>query len=290
MMNNFLNQHEEALHVFINHALSEDIGQADHSTRSTIASDALGTAQLIMKQEGVLAGLELAQMIFTTLDKKLLLESNLTDGDWVKAGTTACTVSGSVHTLLAAERVVLNCMQRMSGIATLTRSFQEKISHTNCKVLDTRKTTPNFRIPEKWAVTIGGGTNHRFGLYDAIMIKDNHIDFNGSIEAALESCKSYLQINRLKLPVIVETRNIDEVHQCVAVGGMNRILLDNMTPDQIIEILPIIPESIETEASGNIDINNVLHYAETGVDFVSVGAITHSATPLDMSLISKQNF
>ncbi|MBL6647236.1 MAG: carboxylating nicotinate-nucleotide diphosphorylase [Flavobacteriaceae bacterium] len=286
MMNNFLNQHEEALYVFINHALSEDIGQADHSTRSTIASDALGTAQLIMKQEGVLAGLELAKMIFNTLDKKVILESNVTDGDWVNPGTLVCTVSGSVHTLLAAERVVLNCMQRMSGIATFTRSFQEKISHTNCKVLDTRKTTPNFRIPEKWAVSIGGGTNHRFGLYDAIMIKDNHIDFNGSIEAALESCKSYLQINRLELPVIVETRNIDEVRQCIAVGGMNRILLDNMTPEQIAKILPLIPGSIETEASGNIDLNNVVEYAETGVDFVSVGAITHSAIPLDMSLVS----
>lgn len=283
---NFLNQHKEALHSFITQALSEDIGQADHSTQSTIGPYSQGTAQLLIKQEGVLAGLELAQMIFNTLDNEVVVETFVKDGDLVKPGTIACAVSGSVHTLLAAERVVLNCMQRMSGIATLTRSFQEKISHTNCKVLDTRKTTPNFRIPEKWAVTIGGGTNHRFGLYDAIMIKDNHIDFNGSIEAALESCKSYLHLNRLKLPVIVETRNIDEVRQCVAAGGMNRILLDNMTPDQIIEILPIIPESIDTEASGNIDINNVLHYAETGVDFVSVGAITHSATPLDMSLIS----
>jgi len=283
---NFLKQHKEALQIFINHALSEDIGQADHSTQSTIASDTQGTAQLLMKQEGVLAGLELAQMIFETLDKEIVMESIVKDGDWVKSGTLVCTVSGSVHTLLSAERVVLNCMQRMSGIATLTRSFQDKISHTDCKVLDTRKTTPNFRIPEKWAVSIGGGTNHRFGLYDAVMIKDNHIDFNGSVEAALESCNSYLSSNQLELPVIVETRNIDEVRQCVAVGGMNRILLDNMTPDQIVEILPIIPKSIDTEASGNIDINNVLHYAETGVDFVSVGAITHSATPLDMSLVS----
>lgn len=282
----FSDQHREQLNSFINHALSEDIGPADHSTLSTIALHAKGSAQLWVKADGVLAGIELAQMIFHALDKEMVVNTHVNDGDLVSSGTLACTVSGSIHALLSAERVVLNCMQRMSGIATLTRAFQEKIAHTSCRVLDTRKTTPNFRIPEKWAVHLGGGVNHRFGLYDAIMIKDNHIDFNESIEAAVNSCKAYLRQNNLSLSVIVETRNIDEVQQCVAVGGMDRILLDNMTPKHIKESLAIIPETMGTEASGNIHIDNVVEYAETGVDFVSVGALTHSATPLDMSLLS----
>ncbi len=282
----FSNQYREQLNTFITHALSEDIGLADHSTLSTIAPDTRGSAQLWVKADGVLAGMELAQMIFYALDKQMAFDVLVDDGDLVSSGTLACTVTGSVHALLSGERVVLNCMQRMSGIATLTRSFHEKIAHTSCRVLDTRKTTPNFRIPEKWAVHIGGGVNHRFGLYDAVMIKDNHIDFKGSIGAAVNSCKAYLHQNQLSLPLIVETRNIDEVQQCVAVGGMDRILLDNMTPLQVKEALAVIPESIATEASGNIHIDNVVQYAETGVDFVSVGAITHSATHLDMSLIS----
>ena len=283
---NFLKYHKQQLDLFISQALSEDIGDADHSTLATIAPEAQGSAQLLVKDAGVLAGLDLAKMIFHQLDKDVIVKPYVKDGDWVTPGTVASVVEGSVHALLSAERVALNCMQRMSGIATLTREFQEKISHTPCRVLDTRKTTPNFRIPEKWAVHIGGGLNHRFGLYDAVMIKDNHIDFNGSIETAVKNCLGYLCKKQLTIPVIVETRNRDEVRQCVAIGGIDRILLDNMTPHQIIDVLPLIPNSIQTEASGNINLDNVVQYAETGVDFVSVGAIIHSANPLDMSLVT----
>ncbi|MGB0199504.1 MAG: carboxylating nicotinate-nucleotide diphosphorylase [Flavobacteriaceae bacterium] len=278
--------HKQQLDLFISQALSEDIGEADHSTLATITSDTQGSTRLLVKDSGVLAGLDLAKMIFQCLDKNVSVKASVKDGDWVTPGTVACVVEGSVHALLSAERVVLNCMQRMSGIATLTRTFQEKIAHTPCRVLDTRKTTPNFRIPEKWAVHIGGGLNHRFGLYDTIMIKDNHIDFNGSIETAVKNCLRYLYKKQLSIPVIIETRNPDEVRQCVAIGGIDRILLDNMTPHQIMDVLPLIPNSIQTEASGNINLDNVVQYAETGVDFVSVGAIIHSASPLDMSLVT----
>jgi nicotinate-nucleotide pyrophosphorylase len=265
-------------------ALKEDIGDGDHSTLSCIPADAKGKAVLKIKQDGILAGMEVAEKIFRFREPGISFTSFKKDGDEMKAGETAFEVSAHVHTILQCERVVLNCMQRMSGIATLTRIYADKIKGYKTKILDTRKTTPNFRVAEKEAVRIGGGYNHRMGLYDMIMLKDNHIDFCGGLEKAIERAWNYVQQVKPGLKIEVETRNIDEVKRVVAYGKVDRIMLDNFTPAQLTDAMKVIDGKMETEASGGINFDNIVEYAKTGVDFISVGALIHQAKSLDLSL------
>jgi nicotinate-nucleotide pyrophosphorylase (carboxylating) len=274
----------EHLKSFIENALKEDIGSGDHSSMSCIPEDSRGSAQLLVKENGILAGVELATMIFNQFDPTLELNVFIEDGAQVNVGDVAFTVSGSKRSILATERLVLNCMQRMSGIATQTRKMIDLMGETNTKILDTRKTTPGMRIIEKWAVRIGGGYNHRFGLYDMIMLKDNHIDFAGGIQKAIEQVVSYCKQNNLDIPIEVEVRNEQELNEVIQVGKVQRIMLDNFTPDQIRKVIPMIPKHFETEASGGITERTIADYAQTGVDFISVGAITHSVKSLDLSL------
>ena len=275
---------KEALTDFISSALKEDIGSGDHSTLASIPPTAKGTAQLKIKEDGVLAGMEVAEAVFRYLDMFTVFKPFKKDGDMMTAGELAFEVEAAVHTLLMAERLVLNCMQRMSGIATLTRQYTEKLKGYHTRVLDTRKTTPNFRLLEKEAVRIGGGVNHRMGLYDMVMLKDNHIDFCGGITPAVNNVVAYLRQNNLPLKIEVEARSLDDVREILAVGQVHRIMLDNFTPEQIPAALALINGRYETEASGGITLANVEDYAKTGVDFVSVGAIIHHAVSLDLSL------
>ncbi len=275
---------KEALINFISTALAEDIGDGDHSTMASIPPTAKGTAQLKIKEDGVLAGMEVAEAIFRYLDMFVAFRGFKKDGDNMKAGELAFEVDAAVHTLLMAERLVLNCMQRMSGIATLTRQYTDLLKGYHTKVLDTRKTTPNFRMLEKEAVRIGGGVNHRMGLYDMIMLKDNHIDFCGGITPAVNNVVAYLKKNGLDLRIEVEARSLEDVREILSVGQVHRIMLDNFTPEQIGPALELINGRYETEASGGIHLGNVEAYAKTGVDFVSVGAIIHHAVSLDLSL------
>ncbi|WP_341834238.1 carboxylating nicotinate-nucleotide diphosphorylase [Chitinophaga pollutisoli] len=275
---------KEALEQFIKAALAEDIGSGDHSTLASIPAETAGTARLKIKEDGVLAGMEVAEAIFRLLDDTTRFVPFKNDGDPMQAGEIAFEVSARVRTLLSAERLVLNCMQRMSGIATLTRKYTDRLKGYHTRVLDTRKTTPNFRMLEKEAVRIGGGVNHRIGLYDMIMLKDNHIDFSGGITPAVERVVAYLKANNLDLKIEVETRNIEDVKEVLKVGQMHRIMLDNFTPEQIAPALELIGGKYETEASGGITLENVEAYAKTGVDYVSVGAIIHHAVSLDLSL------
>lgn len=269
---------------FIAAALKEDIGSGDYSTLSCIDANAKGKAILKVKEDGILAGVALAQDIFHFLEPEASFYIYLKDGDKVKNGDIAFEVKAKVHTILMAERLSLNCMQRMSGIATLTNQFVEKIKAYPAKILDTRKTTPLFRHYEKLAVKIGGGQNHRMGLYDMVMLKDNHIDYCGGIEKAIEKTNSYLKANNLNLAIEVETRNIDDVKKVLATGNVQRIMLDNFKPEDIKEAVKLIDKKYETEASGGITIENVEAYAATGVDFISVGAIIHHAVSMDLSL------
>lgn len=269
---------------FITAALAEDIGAGDYSTLASIDAGARGKAVLKIKEEGILAGIELAQDIFYHLEPDAQFTLFKKDGDKVEKGETAFEVSARVHTILQAERLVLNCMQRMSGIATLTSQYVDKIKGYPAKILDTRKTTPLFRAYEKEAVRIGGGYNHRMGLYDMVMLKDNHIDFCGGIEKAIEKTNEYLLRNGLNLKIEIETRSIDDVRRVLAAGNVQRIMLDNYTPEQIEEAVQLIGGSYETEASGGIHIGNVVDYARTGVDYISVGAIIHHAVSMDLSL------
>jgi nicotinate-nucleotide pyrophosphorylase (carboxylating) len=269
---------------FITAALKEDIGGGDFSTLASIDKDAAGKAVLKVKEEGILAGVDLAQQIFHYLEPQAKFSVYKHDGERVKVGDIAFEVSAKVHTILQAERLALNCMQRMSGIATLTNKYVEKIKAYKAKILDTRKTTPLFRVYEKEAVRIGGGVNHRMGLYDMVMLKDNHIDFCGGIEKAIEKTNSYLKANNLDLKIEIETRSIDDVKKVLAVGNVYRIMLDNYTPEQITEALKLIGEQYQTEASGGITLENVEAYAKTGVDFISVGAVIHHAVSMDLSL------
>ncbi len=269
---------------FISKALAEDIGNGDHSTLASIPPTTRGTARLKIKENGVLAGMEVAEAVFRYLDMFTEFKPFKLDGDEMKAGELAFEVDAAVHTLLMAERLVLNCMQRMSGIATLTRQYTEKLKGYHTRVLDTRKTTPNFRLLEKEAVRIGGGVNHRMGLYDMIMLKDNHIDFCGGITPAVTNVVAYLRQKNLSLQIEVEARSLDDVREILAVGQVHRIMLDNFTPEQIPAALALINGRYETEASGGITLANVEDYAKTGVDFVSVGAIIHHAVSLDLSL------
>jgi len=269
---------------FIESAFLEDVGDGDHSSLSSIPASAQGRARLIVKGEGVIAGVQLAQAIFAK--KEISLQNNILiqDGDHVKFGDIALTVGGSIHSILKAERLVLNCMQRMSGIATMTAHLNNLISGTSARLLDTRKTTPNFRLPEKWAVHIGGGTNHRYGLFDMIILKDNHVDFAGGISNALKAAKKYISENNKDLKIEIETRNIEEVKEACEEGGFHRIMLDNMTPEAMKEAVSFISGRFETEASGGVNEKNIREIAETGVDFISVGALTHSVKSMDMSL------
>lgn len=269
---------------FIAAALAEDIGPGDYSTLASIDAGARGRAVLKVKEAGILAGMSLAEKIVHHLEPDARFSFQKKDGDSVQPGDIAFTLEARVHTILQAERLLLNCAQRMSGIATLTRQFVDAIAGTKARVLDTRKTTPLFRAFEKEAVRIGGGTNHRMGLYDMVMLKDNHIDFCGGIEAAIEKTNDYLRSKNLDLQIEVETRSLDDVRRVLAVGGIHRIMLDNYQPAQVREAVQLIGSSYETEASGGIHLGNVREYAETGVDFISVGAVIHHAVSLDLSL------
>jgi nicotinate-nucleotide pyrophosphorylase (carboxylating) len=272
------------LKEFILSALREDVGEGDHSSLSAIPEDAVNRARLLVKADGILAGVELAQYIFREVDSTLKVNVLLNDGDVMKRGDEAFHVSGSARSILTAERLVLNCMQRMSAIATKTRHFLDLMSGTKAQLLDTRKTTPNLRLIEKWAVRIGGGTNHRIGLFDMIMLKDNHIDMAGGIEPAIIRAKDYLRVRNKKLRIEIETRNLDEVKEVLRVGGADIIMLDNMTVDTMKEAVRMIGNQCKTEASGGINEQTIRSIAETGVDFISVGALTNQVKNLDLSL------
>ena len=277
---------KEALHTLIDDALKEDVGDGDHSTLSCISAEAKGKAVLKIKQDGVLAGLDVVQEVFFYKEPSSSFVAFKKDGDEMKNGELAFEIAASVHTILKCERLVLNCLQRMSGIATLTKQYTNKIKGYKTRVLDTRKTTPNFRLLEKEAVRIGGGINHRFGLYDMLLLKDNHIDYCGGLEKAIERAYDYVQSVKPGLKIEVETRSLDDVKKVTEVGKKKvfRIMLDNFTPPQIEEALKIVSGEFETEASGGINLNNIEEYAKTGVDYVSIGALVHQAKSLDLSL------
>lgn len=274
---------KDALKNFIKNALEEDIQDGDHSTLATIPKDLQQKAKLLVKENCILAGVELAELIFKTFDRNLKVETFIEDGEEAKIGDIAFIVSGSARSILSTERFVLNCMQRMSGIATLTHEWDSRLLGTKTKLLDTRKTTPNFRICEKWAVAIGGGTNHRYGLYDMIMLKDNHIDYNGSITTAVKMAKEYVKKSKKKLKIEVETRNLAEVEEAIK-SGADRIMLDNMDTATMKKAVQLINGKAESEASGGITRDMLKNIANTGVDFISAGALTHSAANIDLSL------
>lgn len=270
----------------IQSALEEDVGEGDHSTLSCFDSEKKGKAVLLIKEDGVLAGMEVAREIFHLVEPTANFIVRKADGDNMRSGETAFEIEASIQTILKCERLVLNCMQRMSGIATLTRSYVEILKDYPTKVLDTRKTTPNFRLFEKEAVRIGGGYNHRFGLYDMIMLKDNHVDFAGGLIPAIERADRYVRATNPALKIEVETRNIEEVKTVLkfATGKIHRIMLDNFSLAEVAEAVRLIGDAFETEASGGINLNTVVEYAKAGVDFVSVGALIHQARSLDLSL------
>ena len=278
-----------ALNDLIKNALAEDIGNGDYSTLSTIKANAEGKAVLKIKQDGVLAGMYVAETIFRFVQPDIIFIPFKKDADTMKYGDIAFEVSAKVHTILACERLVLNSMQRMCGIATLTKKYVDKLSGFKTKLLDTRKTTPNFRLLEKAAVKIGGGNNHRFGLYDMIMLKDNHIDYSGGIEKAVNNAYDYVQENNLNLKIEVETRSLEDVKKVMQTGKINIIMLDNFAPEKIVDALKIIDGKYETEASGGINLENIESYAATGVDYISSGAVIHQAVSLDLSLKASIN-
>ncbi len=269
---------------FIKAALQEDLGDGDHTSLSTIPKEAVGKARLLVKQDGVLAGVEIAKKVFSHVDENLEIDIRINDGARIKYGDEAFYVSGSSQSIVIAERLVLNIMQRMSGIATHARELVNLVKGTNAKILDTRKTTPNFRYFEKLAVKIGGGHNHRMGLYDRVMIKDNHIDFAGSIEAAIRKVIAYLNKKNKDIPIEVEARDMEEIAEIIRIGGIHRILIDNFTPEETKKAVALINGKFETESSGGITKDNIRSYAEAGVDFISIGALTHQIKSLDLSL------
>jgi len=276
--------YNQQLHQLITNALAEDIGDGDHSTLSTIDAAKDGKAFLKVKQEGILAGMNVAEKIFRQVQPDIEFVAFKKDGDMMEYGDRAFEVTAKIHTILMCERLVLNSMQRMSGIATLTRKYVNKLQGYHTQLLDTRKTTPNFRLLEKEAVRIGGAVNHRFGLYDMIMLKDNHIDYCGGIEQAINKAYDYVQQKKLTLKIEVETRSIEDVEKVMRNGKVDRIMLDNFTPEKITEALKLIDKKYETEASGGINYDNIQSYAATGVDFISSGSIIHQAVSLDLSL------
>lgn len=274
----------EAIRKIIVDALHEDIGEGDHSSLLSVNPESCGSSRLLVKEDGVIAGLEVALMVFDEVDSSLKTEVFIQDGSVVKKGDIAFIVSGRIQSILVSERLVLNIMQRMSGIATTTHEYNSFLKGTGARLLDTRKTTPNIRVLEKMAVRIGGGCNHRMGLYDMIMLKDNHIDFAGGLKNALEKANLYLKEKHLDIKVEIETRSIEDVSLAMSLGGFQRIMFDNFTPEMVREGVKIVNARCETEASGGITKANIRNYAETGVDFISVGALTHSVKSLDLSL------
>ncbi|HTG66313.1 MAG TPA: carboxylating nicotinate-nucleotide diphosphorylase [Flavobacterium sp.] len=277
-------QFQNELELLIANAIREDVGDGDHSSLACIPASAQGKAKLLVKDEGIIAGVEFAKMIFNYVDSNLEIETFIEDGTPVKFGDVVFHVSGSSQSILKAERMVLNSMQRMSAIATKTNSYVKLLEGTNTKILDTRKTTPGFRVAEKWAVKIGGGENHRFALYDMVMLKDNHIDFAGGITLAIAKTKAYLKETNRDLKIIVEARDLDEVKEIVAAGGVFRILLDNFDYEMTKEAVAFIGDASLTESSGNINEDTIRHYAECGVNYISSGALTHSIYNMDLSL------
>lgn len=274
----------EYIQEIISAALREDVGDGDHSSLLSIDPEAQGRSRLLVKEDGILAGVEVALQIFRQVDPRLQVEVFIPDASPVKKGDVALVVSGRVQSILMAERLVLNIMQRMSGIATTTHEYVGLIAGTHARLLDTRKTTPNLRVLEKMAVRMGGGCNHRMGLYDMIMLKDNHIDFAGGLKNALEKTNRYLKEKQLDLKVEIECRSLDDVRLALSLGGFHRIMFDNFTPEKVKEGVTLVQGRYETEASGGITKENIRAYAETGVDFISVGALTHSVKSLDLSL------
>ena len=277
-------QFQNELQLIIQNAIREDVGDGDHSSLACIPADAMGKAKLLVKDNGVIAGVAFAKMIFNYVNKNLVVETLINDGQLVKYGDIVFTVSGSSQSILKAERLVLNSMQRMSAIATKTKKYTDLLQGTNTKVLDTRKTTPGFRACEKWAVKIGGGENHRFALYDMIMLKDNHNDFAGGITHAIEKTKHYLKDNNKDLKIIVEARNLEEIKEILKSDGIFRILIDNFNFEDTKKAVALIGDKCLTESSGNINENTIRAYANCGVDYISSGALTHSVHNMDLSL------
>ena len=272
------------LQNFITDSLAEDIGDGDHSSLAAIPPSTKRKARLLVKDEGIIAGVSLAEAIFNFFDKDLRIEVYIPDGTFAKRGDIVFSIHGAARSILSTERLVLNCMQRMSGIATKTKRLVDLIAGTGVKLLDTRKTTPNFRLLEKWAVSIGGGTNHRIGLFDMIMLKDNHVDMAGGIEKAIIQTKDYLRAGNLDLKIEIETRNLHEVKEVLRVGGVDIIMLDNMSPEKMREAVTVIAGTYKTEASGNITDKTIREVADCGVDYISMGELTHSVRSLDLSL------
>ncbi len=274
---------KELLKTQIRQWFAEDIGDGDHTSLSCIPADAIGTSQLIIKEEGILAGVEVAKVVFETFDPTLRMDIFINDGAQVRPGDIAFRVTGKILSLLQTERLMLNIMQRMSGVATTTHRYVERLAGTNTRVLDTRKTTPGLRLLEKEAVRIGGGTNHRIGLYDMILLKDNHVDFAGGIEQAITRAKDYCRQKGKNLKIEIEVRSFDEINQVLKVGGVDRIMLDNFSIEDTRKAVLLIDNRVETESSGGITIDTLRDYALCGVDYISVGALTHSIKSLDMS-------
>jgi nicotinate-nucleotide pyrophosphorylase (carboxylating) len=275
---------DAAIHDFISQALAEDVGEGDHSSLGAVPADKIGKARLLVKDDGIIAGLEMTEKIFHAVNPLLNITFFKRDGDAIKNGEIAFIVEGSAQSILSAERLVLNCMQRMSGIATYTRQLCQLIEGTPAQLMDTRKTTPNFRLMEKWAVAIGGGRNHRFALYDMVMLKDNHVDMAGGIHAAIENTRKYLSEKNKVLKIEVETRTLEEVKEVLRVGNIDVIMLDNMTVKDMKKAVQLIGGRYKTEASGGITEATLREVAECGVDYISVGALTHSVKSLDLSL------
>ncbi|SNR59761.1 nicotinate-nucleotide pyrophosphorylase [carboxylating] [Lutibacter agarilyticus] len=277
-------QFEKELDLIISNAIREDVGDGDHSSLACIPKDAKGKAKLLVKDTGIIAGVEMAKRVFHYVDPSLKIETIINDGEHVKYGDVVFYVEGSSQAILKSERLVLNIMQRMSAIATKTNEFMHLLDGTKTKVLDTRKTTPGIRAIEKWAVLIGGGENHRFALYDMIMLKDNHIDFSGGVTKAIEKTKQYLKDNNLDLKIIVEGRSLDEIKEILACGGIHRILIDNFNYEDTQKAVELIGDQCQSESSGGINLQTARKYAECGVDYISSGALTHSVYNMDLSL------
>jgi nicotinate-nucleotide pyrophosphorylase (carboxylating) len=273
-----------SIEEIVKHTLTEDVGSGDHSSLACIDPSIIGKMKLLVKEDGVLAGVEIAKEVIHQVNPQIKMNQYLKDGDQIHKGDIAFELKGPAQSMLTAERSLLNFMQRMSGIATCSKKYADAVKGTKTKILDTRKTTPGLRILEKYAVQLGGSENHRFGLFDMIMLKDNHIDFAGGIEKAIDTTIAYLQKMNLDLKIEIETRSIEEVKRVLAHGGINRIMLDNFSPEKIKEALLLIDGQYETEASGGITLENIRGYAETGVDFISIGALTHQIKSLDLSL------
>lgn len=274
---------DELIDELLDLAFAEDLGDGDHTTLSTIPADAMGRSRLIIKEDGILAGVDVAEKVLHKVDPSIKMTVMINDGAEVRKGDVAFTAEGPIRSLLIAERTMLNIMQRMSGVATMTRRYQDELKGLHTRVLDTRKTTPGMRMLEKDAVKIGGGTNHRIGLFDMILIKDNHIDFAGGLEKAIQRANDYCKENGKDLKIEVEVRSLDDIRRVLAHGGVDRIMFDNFTPALTKEAVELVGGKVETESSGGITLENLREYGEAGVDFISVGALTHSVKGLDMS-------